>query len=63
VICLNPKYKIQFINKKILTSTVKIPIEIILTTLRSISEAWKEIENGKGGKSKTSKFFAEFAKW
>gem|GEM_PF-2521618 len=42
---------------------MKIPREIISTNLRSISEAWKEIESDKGGKSKTSKFFAEFAKW
>jgi AbrB family looped-hinge helix DNA binding protein len=32
-------------------------------TLKSIDEAWQEIENGKGGKAKTSKFFTEFAKW
>lgn len=34
-----------------------------IETLKSIHEAWQEIENGKGGKSKASKFFAEFAKW
>ena len=28
----------------------------------STHEAWQEIESGKG-KTKTSKFFAEFAKW
>ncbi|MHB8603162.1 MAG: AbrB/MazE/SpoVT family DNA-binding domain-containing protein [Nitrosotalea sp.] len=34
-----------------------------IKTLKSIHEAWQEIENGKGGKANTSKFFAEFAKW
>jgi AbrB family looped-hinge helix DNA binding protein len=34
-----------------------------IKTLKSIDEAWQEIENGKGVKAKTSKFFAEFAKW
>ncbi len=34
-----------------------------IKTLKSIHEAWQEIENGKGGKAKTSKFFEEFAKW
>ena len=34
-----------------------------IKTLKSIHDAWKEIENSKGGKSKTSKFFMEFAKW
>ncbi|MGI0021888.1 MAG: AbrB/MazE/SpoVT family DNA-binding domain-containing protein [Nitrososphaeraceae archaeon] len=34
-----------------------------IRTLESINDAWKEIESGKGGKSKTSKFFMEFAKW
>jgi len=34
-----------------------------IKTLRSIHEAWQEIENGKGGKAKASKFFMEFAKW
>lgn len=34
-----------------------------IKTLQSIHEAWQEIENGKGGKAKTSKFFTEFAKW
>ena len=34
-----------------------------IRTLESINDAWKEIENGKMGKSKTSKFFMEFAKW
>jgi hypothetical protein len=34
-----------------------------IKTLRSIHEAWHEIENGKGGKAKASKFFMEFAKW
>jgi len=42
---------------------VKVPKEIMSITLRSISEAWQEIENGKGGKFKASKFFAEFVKW
>lgn len=42
---------------------MKVPKEIMSITLRSISEAWQEIENGKCGKSKTSKFFIEFAKW
>ena len=32
-------------------------------TLKSIHEAWQEIENGKGGKAKTSKFFMEFTRW
>lgn len=34
-----------------------------IKTLQSIQEAWKEIEHGKGGMSKTSEFFKEFAKW
>ena len=34
-----------------------------ILTLESISDAWKEIESGKGGKASTKKFFAEFAKW
>ncbi|MDE1831934.1 MAG: hypothetical protein KGI02_06120 [Thaumarchaeota archaeon] len=34
-----------------------------IKTLKSIHEAWHEIENGKGGKAKISKFFMEFAKW
>jgi len=34
-----------------------------IKTLKSIHEAWQEIENGKGGKAKTSKFFTEFARW
>jgi AbrB family looped-hinge helix DNA binding protein len=34
-----------------------------IETLKSISDAWKEIESGKGGKAKVSKFFTEFAKW
>lgn len=34
-----------------------------IKALQSIREAWQEIENGKGGKAKTSKFFTEFAKW
>lgn len=34
-----------------------------IKTLKSIHEAWREIESGKGGKAKTSKFFMEFAKW
>ncbi len=34
-----------------------------ITTLESINEAWNEIQNSKGGKSNTKKFFAEFAKW
>lgn len=34
-----------------------------IQTLQSIRDAWKEIESGKGGKSKASKFFMEFAKW
>jgi len=42
---------------------MKVPKEIMSITLRSISEAWQEIENGKGGKSTASKFFVEFAKW
>jgi len=32
-------------------------------TLKSIHEAWQEIESGKGGKTKASKFFMEFTKW
>ena len=42
---------------------MKVPKEIISITLRSVSEAWQEIENGKGGKSKATKFFVEFVKW
>jgi AbrB family looped-hinge helix DNA binding protein len=34
-----------------------------IETLKSISDAWNEIESGKGGKANVSKFFAEFAKW
>ncbi len=34
-----------------------------IKTLKSIHDAWKEIENGNGGKAKTSKFLTEFAKW
>lgn len=34
-----------------------------IETLKSINDAWKEIESGKGGKAKASKFFTEFAKW
>lgn len=34
-----------------------------IKTLKSIHEAWRQIESGKGGKAKTSKFFMEFAKW
>lgn len=34
-----------------------------IKTLKSIHDAWKEIESGSGGKAKTSKFLAEFAKW
>jgi len=34
-----------------------------IKTLKSIHEAWQEIEHGKGGKSKATKFFEEFAKW
>jgi len=34
-----------------------------IKTLKSIHDAWKEIESGKGGKANTSKFFAEFTKW
>ncbi|SHO42797.1 conserved hypothetical protein [Nitrosotalea sinensis] len=34
-----------------------------IMTLQSINEAWDEIKNNKGGKSTTSKFFTEFAKW
>lgn len=34
-----------------------------IKTLKSIHEAWQEIDNGKGGRAKASKFFAEFAKW
>ncbi|MHB8545711.1 MAG: hypothetical protein ACYDAJ_02985 [Nitrosotalea sp.] len=43
------------INQKLSQDDVK--------TLKFIHEAWQEIESGKGGKAKTSKFFAEFAKW
>jgi len=42
---------------------MKVSKEIMSITLRSISEAWQEIENGKGGKSNASEFFVEFAKW
>jgi len=42
---------------------MKVPRKIMSATLRSIYDAWQEIENGKGGKSDISKFFAEFAKW
>lgn len=31
-----------------------------IKTLKSIHEAWQKIESGKGGKTKTSKFFMEF---
>lgn len=34
-----------------------------IMTLEIINEAWNEIQNNKGGRSTTSKFFAEFAKW
>jgi AbrB family looped-hinge helix DNA binding protein len=34
-----------------------------IETLKSITDAWKEIESGKGGKAGVTKFFAEFAKW
>ncbi|MBT3760974.1 MAG: AbrB/MazE/SpoVT family DNA-binding domain-containing protein [Candidatus Nitrosopelagicus sp.] len=34
-----------------------------IVTLESINDAWNEIQNNKGGKSNTKKFFAEFAKW
>jgi len=34
-----------------------------IKTLKSIHEAWQEIESRKGGKARTSKFFAEFARW
>lgn len=34
-----------------------------IETLKSINDAWKEIESGKSGKAKPAKFFAEFAKW
>jgi len=34
-----------------------------IETLKSINDAWKEIESGKEGKSMASKFFTEFAKW
>ena len=34
-----------------------------IKTLKSIHDAWQEIENGNGGKAKTSKFLTEFAKW
>ena len=34
-----------------------------IETLKSISEAWDEIEGGKGGRTKVSKFFTEFSKW
>jgi len=34
-----------------------------IKTLKSIHEAWQEIENGKGGKATASKFFMEFARW
>lgn len=34
-----------------------------IKTLKSIHNAWKEIESGSSGKAKTSKFLAEFAKW
>ncbi|MEM2786508.1 MAG: AbrB/MazE/SpoVT family DNA-binding domain-containing protein [Candidatus Nitrosotenuis sp.] len=34
-----------------------------MKTLKSINDAWKEIESGKGGKSTVSKFLVEFAKW
>jgi AbrB family looped-hinge helix DNA binding protein len=34
-----------------------------IKTLKSVHEAWQEIENGKGGKTRASKFFAEFARW
>ena len=34
-----------------------------IKTLKSIHDAWKEIESGNGGKVKTSKFLTEFAKW
>lgn len=34
-----------------------------IKTLKSIHEAWQEIENCKGGKATASKFFTEFARW
>ncbi len=34
-----------------------------IKTLKSIHEAWQEIESRKGGKARASKFFAEFARW
>ena len=34
-----------------------------IETLKSINDAWKEIEGGKGGRASVTKFFAEFAKW
>ena len=42
---------------------MKVSKEIMSITLRSISEAWQEIENGTDGKSNASEFFVEFAKW
>jgi hypothetical protein len=41
----------------------KQPNQDDIKTLESISDAWKEIENGEGGKDKVSKFFTEFARW
>jgi AbrB family looped-hinge helix DNA binding protein len=34
-----------------------------IETLESISDAWKEIESGKGGRVGVTKFLTEFAKW
>jgi len=34
-----------------------------IETLESISDAWKEIESGKGGMVGVTKFLTEFAKW
>jgi AbrB family looped-hinge helix DNA binding protein len=34
-----------------------------IKTLKSIHDAWREIESGKCGKAKVSTFLTEFAKW
>lgn len=34
-----------------------------IETLESISDAWNEIESGKGGRAGVTKFLTEFAKW
>lgn len=34
-----------------------------IKTLKSIHDAWDEIEHKKGGKTKPKEFFKEFAKW